>query len=56
MVSSLGALRRASLVLLLSALIWGSMIPVLADDVNSTNQPIADSWRIAWWLPKTSRS
>ena len=40
---SLGALRRATLVLLLSALIWGSMIPVLA-----ALSEHYDKWLLSW--------
>ncbi|MFO1085750.1 MAG: DMT family transporter [Reyranellaceae bacterium] len=42
-VPSLGALRRATLVLLLSALIWGSMIPVLAELSEHY-----DKWLLSW--------
>ncbi len=40
---SVGALRRASLVLLLAALIWGSMIPVLAALAEHY-----DNWLLSW--------
>ncbi|WP_421997500.1 DMT family transporter [Reyranella sp.] len=40
---SAGALKRATLVLLLSALIWGSMIPVLADLAAHY-----DKWMLSW--------
>ncbi len=40
---SAGALRRASLVLLLAALIWGSMIPVLAALAEQY-----DNWLLSW--------
>ena len=40
---SVGALRRASLVLLAAALIWGSMIPVLAALAEHY-----DNWLLSW--------
>ncbi|WP_422015922.1 DMT family transporter [Reyranella sp.] len=40
---SVGALRRASLVLLLAAMIWGSMIPVLAALAEHY-----DNWLLSW--------
>ena len=40
---SVGALRRATLVLLLAALIWGSMIPVLAALAGHY-----DNWLLSW--------
>ena len=42
-VSSVGALRRATLVLLLAALIWGSMIPVLGTLAHHY-----DKWLLSW--------
>jgi drug/metabolite transporter (DMT)-like permease len=42
-VSSVGALRRATLVLLLAALIWGSMIPVLGALAHHY-----DKWLLSW--------
>lgn len=42
-VPSAGALKRASLVLLLAALIWGSMVPVL-----SVLADRYDSWLLSW--------
>lgn len=42
-VSSVGALRRATLVLLLAALIWGSMIPVLGELAHHY-----DKWLLSW--------
>jgi drug/metabolite transporter (DMT)-like permease len=41
--SSAGALRRATLVLLLAALIWGAMIPVLAELAQHF-----DKWLLSW--------
>src|SRR5581483_9893430 len=41
--STASALRRASLVLLLSALIWGAMIPVLGHLAQHY-----DKWLLAW--------
>jgi drug/metabolite transporter (DMT)-like permease len=41
--SSAGALRRATLVLLLAALIWGAMIPVLAELAHHF-----DKWLLSW--------
>jgi drug/metabolite transporter (DMT)-like permease len=41
--SSMGTLRRATLVLLLAALIWGSMIPVLAALAQHY-----DKWLLSW--------
>lgn len=43
MAPSVGALRRATLVLLLAALIWGSMIPVLAALAEHY-----DKWLLSW--------
>jgi drug/metabolite transporter (DMT)-like permease len=43
MTPSVGALRRASLVLLLAAMIWGSMIPVLA-----ALSEHYDNWLLSW--------
>lgn len=43
MVLSAGALKRATLVLLLAALIWGSMIPVLSELAQHY-----DKWLLSW--------
>jgi drug/metabolite transporter (DMT)-like permease len=43
MAPSIGALKRATLVLLLAALIWGSMIPVLAALAEHY-----DKWLLSW--------